>query len=769
MSFLYRSLFAVAISLFITWNSYAQKSTILGKVTDLNDEPVIGASVFLDGTVKGSSTNPDGEFLITNVSGGSYILVISSVGYKTIRQKIEVPLTKALSFILQEESFLFDAAVITATRTQRDQESIPTPVTVIPEKEIEMNGNTRLDDILSEQTGLAVIDNFGKGVQLQGLDPDYTLILVDGEPLIGRSAGTLDLSRINVGNIKQIEVVKGPSSAIWGSDALAGVINIITEDAKRPLSLSVDGRIGNFNAYQSNVELGINESKYSTSNFFSLEGTDGFNPTTAGGNGSVPSLYSYSLSSKHAYQLNNDIKLTTNARYYYEDVESAFDFETMVNDTSRIQSNNRIQDFSINPGIEINFDIPLSIMADYYLSNFSTETIYSNIGNADPDEFEDTSFDQQFQKYEMKNIYSWDGRNMSTLGFGQNIESLEADTYAEDSGFTNSFVYLQHEWYASDLINISGGFRFDNHSEFDSRLTPKFSLLFKPTSKIHARASVGTGFRAPDFRQLFLDFDNPVAGYSVYGARNAVNGLNRLQDLGLLSQIIVPQSQLQTIEAETSLAFNAGIDIYPSNDITFRINAFRNDVNNLIEFQPIAVRTSSQFVFSYFNLDEVRSQGVEAELRYKLPQFLGDDIQMNLSTGFQYLDATREVQDTRNVIENGILVTRTQTKRLQLQNRSRESGNIKLFVDHSGLDTQFSIRAAYRGSFNIGDINGNNRFDDFETADGFWIWDTSVSKSFNKNYTLQVGADNIFGYTDRTYLPGQLGARYYARFSINIY
>jgi outer membrane receptor for ferrienterochelin and colicins len=106
--------------------------------------------------------------------------------------------------------------VVTATKTERKISTVAVPVTIISQQRILQAGSLRLNDILQEQTGLFLTAAFGSGVQMQGLNPDYTLILIDGEPLIGRTGGVLDLKRITVGNIKQIEIVKGPSSSLYG-------------------------------------------------------------------------------------------------------------------------------------------------------------------------------------------------------------------------------------------------------------------------------------------------------------------------------------------------------------------------------------------------------------------------------------------------------------------------------------------------------------------------------------------------------------------------
>jgi len=100
-----------------------------------------------------------------------------------------------------------DSIVVTATRTERKLSNLTVPVTIINAKTIQQNGSLRLTDILKEQTGINLTSGFGAGIQLQGLNPDYTIILINGEPLVGRTAGVLDLNRIALGNIKNIEIV----------------------------------------------------------------------------------------------------------------------------------------------------------------------------------------------------------------------------------------------------------------------------------------------------------------------------------------------------------------------------------------------------------------------------------------------------------------------------------------------------------------------------------------------------------------------------------
>ena len=131
-----------------------------------------------------------------------------------------------------------DEVIVTATKTERILSSLPLNASIIKKGEIEKINATRLSDVINEELGLITVSDFGggEGIQMQGLDSEYTLILIDNQPLIGRTAGTLDLNRISVGNIKQIEIVRGPSSSLYGNNAFAGVVNIITEEPLKSLN-----------------------------------------------------------------------------------------------------------------------------------------------------------------------------------------------------------------------------------------------------------------------------------------------------------------------------------------------------------------------------------------------------------------------------------------------------------------------------------------------------------------------------------------------------
>ncbi len=153
--------------------------------------------------------------------------------------------TSALAQTAEPDSTL-DRVVVTATRTAAALEDVAVPTTVIGAAQIEADGSLRLNDVLEDLPGLELTDGLGgTGIQIQGLDPAYTLILIDGQPVVGRTAGVLDVSRLSVRGIERVEVVRGPSSSLYGSDALAGVVNLVTGVPSEP-ALRLRGRAGSF-------------------------------------------------------------------------------------------------------------------------------------------------------------------------------------------------------------------------------------------------------------------------------------------------------------------------------------------------------------------------------------------------------------------------------------------------------------------------------------------------------------------------------------------
>ncbi|WP_081413752.1 TonB-dependent receptor plug domain-containing protein [Eisenibacter elegans] len=659
--------------------------------------------------------------------------------------------------------------VITATRTERALSTVPMPVTIINQAQIRQMGSLRLNEILQEQTGLAIVTNHGQGIQMQGFDPDYTLILIDGEPLVGRTAGTLELSRIAVGNIKQIEIVKGPTSSLYGSEALAGVVNIITETPTRT-SAQLSSRYGtNRTADLSaginlkNKDLGV----YLFANRYASGGYD-FTPETFGQ--TIEPFAAYTFQTKLYYTFHKALKLQLSGRFYSETQASNFALNSGTAAEQRISGEGLVQDYNLAPTLEWRVSERWKSIFRLYHSQYQTRSALNY--QSDNSLYEATFFTQHFTRLENQTEYFIHENHYLTLGIGHLWEDVSATRYERKQLFETIYGFAQYEWTPSERWNITAGARLDAHSVYGSQISPKAALQYEFSPKWALRASVGRGFKAPDFRQLYLNFNNAAAGYAVLGAEELPRIIGEWQSQGLISELLLDPTLLGNIRAESSTAYNLGFRARPLPKLRWTLNLFRNDVQDLIETQVVARRTNGQNIFSYRNLSAIYTQGVETDLSYVLsPSF-------TLSGGYQFLDAKdKEVLDQ---IDAGQLFSRDPqtliTRRITRQdygglfNRSRHMANVKLFYNHEKTGTTANLRAVYRGRYGFGDRNGNLILDDdSEYVPGFWTLNATAAKRFYKQmFQFQVGCENLLNQQNQQMMPNMPGRLWWASLSCQL-
>lgn len=753
----------ILIGFLLVLSSFQVNAQVVqGTIVNEAQEPLENVHVQVKDTDIAAVSDEDGLFHLnaSRFEMDVFTLVISRVGYETASLEIDPSQINKDSFRieLKEAVYKSETMVVTATRTRRDLEEVSIPVTVVSNEEIRSSGNMRLSDVLSEQTGMQIVNDHGTGIQVQGFDPDYTLVMIDGNPVIGRTAGTLDLNRVTVRNVEQIEIVKGPSSALWGNDALAGVINIITQQNNSAMSGGLTTRYGENNTLDLTGNFSYNTESWENDVSLNRHSSTGYKLNAESVSRTVPEFENYTFTYRTALTLNDRLDFETNLRYFDERQENLSSVSEQNDDVDILNSEVSQQDFLVRPSINYTPADRLEIDLRWMISFYKTD---SEVRFRDSNELYSKSyFRQYYNKPELLASYRWSSRHHSILGGGTIFEGLDAERYPGQPDFTTRFAFAQHTWTPLQRFEVTGGLRYDAHSEYSSQLSPKLSSRFEAADWVQFRASVGRGFKAPEFRQLFLDFTNATAGYTVFGHSTVVEGINRLQEEGNISQILIPVGNLEEIKAESSWAINFGFDMDPVDNLRLRINLFRNMVNDLIETAPVARKTNGQSVFTYFNVDEVVTQGLEAELRWKLGSHL------NASFGYQLLDARRKVERERNVQnEEGEVVTRTDVSFRPMFNRSIHSGNVKLFYQ-SDNGWGANIRGMLRGRYGLFDTNGNDYVDSGEYETGYTVWNLAVSRSIGDYLTIQVGVDNLFSYTNvnQPYLAGRL---WYTQLSIN--
>ena len=744
----------------------AQKNYELrGRVLNNDNEPVSQAHISIAGQQKQTVSDKNGKFQFKELSKQQYDIMISHIGYQTLHQSIQIDADDSSrelhTFRLKQQRYESPSMVVTATRSRRDIEDVPEPVSVISDKEIQTSGSTRLSEILSEQTGLTLSSDHGTGIQVQGFSSDYTKIMIDGQPLIGRTAGTLNLDRISVGNVKQVEMVKGPSSALWGSDALAGVINVITKKGQRPLEIGVNSRYATNNTWDVGLNLSTNKNEWTQNVYLNRNSSGGYRLNPNSISQTVPNYQNYTASYRSSLPLSNMVDLKLQGRYYREE-QSSTDHLGEPKNPTLLDGNALQEDYSLAPELQFNFGTGWKAHLSHYFSRYRTDTRYHY--RKGDSLYEHTQFDQYYNKSELQLNKSWNVKHISTIGSGYKYEQLKAGRYDGQPSFSSYFIYGQHEWMPSQRWDIIAGLRYYSHSEYASQLSPKLSARYKLSDWLHLRASAGSGFKAPDFRQLFLNFTNPTVGYSVFGSSTVRQHIQQLQERGQINQILIPLDQLNEIRAERSWAYNAGIDLYPSEGLELGINLFLNDVSDMIETAPIATKNSGQSIYSYFNLDDVYTRGLEAQLRWQ-PHSM-----FELSAGYQLLDARRKIEDTRTVQDDqGEVIEKKFSSYKPMFNRSKHMANLKLYYFWKAVDVDANLRGTWHSKYGRRDTNGNSYVDSDEYEEPYMVWDAALAKSFRNRYTLRLGIDNVLDFTRPSDLSHLSGRIFYAQISLQLH
>ena len=270
-----------------------------------------------------------------------------------------------------------------------------------------------------------------------------------------------------------------------------------------------------------------------------------------------------------------------------------------------------------------------------------------------------------------------------------------------------------------------------------------------------------------------------MAGYSVFGSEELTNGLARLGDQ--VAEVLMNPVLFGNIRPESSTAINLGLKWKPENSrFSLNANAFRNDIKDLIETQAVARLKNGQNVFSYLNLNQVFTQGIEIDITYSKLKPRGRPRQnstLNFSAGYQYWEA--KDKGVVQQLKDGNLFRRNPetliTERLKssdyggLFGRSRHSANAKLFYEHNKKGITATLRGIYRGQYGFGDRNGNLILDaPNEYVRGYLLWNASASKQIGNYFNLQAGVDNLLNHTDAQFIPSLAGRLAWVRLAVSL-
>lgn len=663
-----------------------------------------------------------------------------------------------------------DEIVITATRTERKLSNVAVPTTIVNQKTIQLSGSLRINDILQEQTGLFITSGtgsnavgggvFGNGVQLQGLSPDHTLILLDGEPLIGRQGGVMDLSRFAVGNIRKVEIVKGPSSSLYGSDAMGGVINILTAPLQGN-QFNAGVRSGSF--FLTDMYTSGNSSWKKNNLYFFLNrnSSNGYELDKSTPEKTLDPFFNYTGHLKFTHRFTNDTRLILNARGFFGHQDSRYAINSR---TINIDGAGKTTDYTINPVFTHRFDNRLQTSLRLMASGYRFTQNLDSITNGKA--YYDDKFSQGFYRAENQTDFSWNTQNTLTIGGGFTLQTVNTTRYRKEQQQQMWHAFAQHEWKGIKKLVLISGLRYDYNTDFTARLSPKVALNYTLSEKLKLMGSYGAGFKAPDFRQLYLNFTNNAAeGYSIYGSSEfSLHLLQQQQSLGIIAVILPAANQVTTLKPEISDGFNAGLQYTPADQWRVDLNFFRNDVSNLINYIPVATNANGTSVFSYINVNRAYTQGAEVNITYRPAATI------NICGGYQYLETADKDQlqrvNSKEVygrdISNGPARLMTRSDYSGLLNRSKHMANLRIFWENNKKIWNASLRFVYRSRFGVTDKDGNG-FANMkeEYAPGMLQSNLTAGYRVSKAFNLQAGINNLFNQVNARYMPNLPGINWF--------
>ena len=733
--------------------SFANSFT--GKVVDEFGNPIIGANIELVGTDIGSSTDLDGFFIIDMNLNYSF-LKISHIQYSS--KIIDLSLNKDNQFILYESSLDVNPVVVTGLRQNSYIKDTPTKTQIINTNDIKKSGVYSVKDLLeitipnvqNVMSSHAGVSN--NNIKIQGLDNSYMLFLIDGARVSGEFAGNLDFNMLDLSNVDRIEVIEGGMSSLYGSNAIAGVVNIITKKPIKPFEFDFGYFYDEPMIISKYINLGFNLNKISYSLNLSNQQSDGYDLTPQPQTVSYPlktleEYSAYTLNHSFKFKLGNYLSFLLNHKNYKNKIyqyQNHF-VNNIIDESNELYPNyyysSLRNDNPLFEDYEYKFDISYnknnsslnlrSHIDSYKKSNYFYNYTELDCDNPDENYFcqnQENLFQAEFinaenynKNFFVKYDFSWSDNNYFTIGY----ESVKND-YSSFNIYQNSTGDLNNDgecgegfpWDPSDCLveSIFGGIDglksykkesvfigsqidFQNKNIFSMSLRNVSSknygddIVYSAAYMIKSdlnnyRFNFSKGFRLPSIKELYYDFQSHPP--PILGNPN--------------------------LKSATNNYFSISIE-QRSSDVNSSLEIYYNDVDNMIGTNYVDSDDDGQDdIIMYNNFSHVNISGIN--FHYEM---------YNDRDGFKAVyNFTNPKSNDKNALE---LI-------------SRHSFRVRYTREIVKDKLDFIMNTKYSGKKFI--MNDSEKI----YLDGYFLSDIIFSLSIDKSLSINIGCKNIFNYID---------------------
>lgn len=656
------------------------------------------------------------------MKSGFAVLLLCTFSYASAQSILEGKKQEDLSIMLNE-------VVVTGTGTEHYLKDAPVQTEVITRKALEQFQARSVEDLLSGLSpSLTFHDgDMGSHIQLNGLNNDYILIMIDGKRMNGDVGGQNDLNLLNPANIERIEIVKGAASSLYGSDAIAGVINIITKKNYDKTDFTSTTRVGEHGDVRESASLGLTIGKVKSVTGVNFRHTDGWRNTDLQWNqqqlkpGStlmtVNRSSNYTVNENLEWTVNDKLTLNAGGSYYERWVaRSHGQWSYLPNDFYY-----RNYGFSVGGKYKLkgrNYltaDVSYDRYGYFYDYKLQEVTDYFKDGNRIT-YYPGQRIKQSVQRQvlgQVKGVFYFGEQHILNAGVEYLYNHLESPHHidGDKASVYTLAAYAQEEWTAMEDLVVTVGARGTLHKEKGFNFSPKVSALYK-MNNVNLRASYALGYKSPTIKELYYNYTATLGG----GALTAYHGNKDLK-------------------AQTSQYASVGLE-YVGNKFQASVTGYVNLLRNMIELVEINLTAEEKLneiekSKKYMNLTKARIWGVDFTFNYQPTK--------NISVGGGYSFADPKAQYPNQGVNY--------MEYIPIDATSQHNATLNATWRHSWKSYRLGLGV-------YGRYQSVRRYVEDNNADAFQTWRINTAHTFlgmkKWTVTLNVGIDNIFNYVNRT-------------------
>ena len=601
--------------------------------------------------------------------------------------------------------FDLNEVVVTGTRTPKFLKDTPIQTRVISARELARLDATNVQDLLQQElpgVEFSYAMNQQTHLNFSGFGGQGVLFLVDGERLAGETMDDVDFTRLNMDNVERIEIVKGAASALYGSNATGGVINIVTKRNRQPWTLNVNARYAKHNEQRYGASLGLNSKHWNnmlSAHFNRMDNYDvhsAANPVTR----IISTVYgdkTVNLKEQLTWSPVSNFSLTGRAGYFFrETVRSADQPE-------------RYRDFS--GGLRMNWQISDAddLQASYAFDQYD-KSDYQRITRLDIRDYSNVQ-----NSFRLLYNHTFGGGDVLTVGSDLLHDylyntNLEGETRKQDSWD----LFAQYDWRLNDQWELVGALRYDYFSDGkDSHLTPKLNVCYKPLRNLAIRAGYGMGVRAPTLKEKYYNFD--------------------------MSGIWIVEGN-EHLKSEVSHNFNLSAE-YTKGHYNYTASIYYNKVKNKLSTAAPYFKTAEDKLpyLPYSNLDDYSVCGGEVGAQAKWNNGLGARIT------YAYTKEQLAKDKDGNSINNQYIPAREHALNVRMDYDRQISSNYGLNIGLQGRVLSGVENVEYKDYYDVSKGTISVEYP------AYTLWKLSLVQRIGKAVKVNAALDNLFGYKPKFY------------------